>query len=133
MKPIPALIAALLITGIIAAGMFIIGGNALFNNNTVPTANSPAQAAKLAADPPSSTTAQAEVAQLQSLVSQYQAREKQYQSQLNQLEQEVNQSQQQLNQANQQVQQFESLLTELQNLGLIRIGNNGQIFVRGGF
>jgi hypothetical protein len=55
-------------------------------------------------------------------VAQYQAREKQYQDALNT-------NNQQLSQANQEMQMIQQLLAYLQNRGLIRINNQGQITI----
>ncbi len=124
-KHILALLAAILITAITALGMFVVGVNALVNQNSVAAANSPA--AVSTQDPSSSSVAnyQSQIAQLQNLVSQYQAREQQYQ-------QTINQDNQQLRQASQQMQMIQQLLAYLQNRGLIQINGNGQITVTGG-
>lgn len=122
MKIISAIVIALFMTTGIGAAMFAVGSNALFNKNSVPTLNSPGAAAVAAANESGDLQ---QVARLQGLVSQYQSREKQYQDQLNQAAQE-------LSQANQQIQQYQQLIAELQNLGVIRITNDGQVLIRGG-
>ncbi|MCL4559626.1 MAG: hypothetical protein M1281_03295 [Chloroflexi bacterium] len=130
MKHFVAIIAALAITGVVAGAMFAIGGNALLNTNTLPIFNNPKQAlatATQSANPSSTSSAnqaqlQAEVQQLQGLISQYQTREQQYQTQLNN-------AAQQLQQAQAQIQQYQSILVALQNAGIIRIGQDGRIYV----
>ena len=42
MKTLPALLFALLITGVVGVTMMVIGGKPLFHHNTVPMLNSPA-------------------------------------------------------------------------------------------
>lgn len=137
MKTVPAIIAALAITVVVAVGMLLIGANALFNPNAGPIFNSPSavQAAAPAASSSSNganTTAVSaaggnasdaqQIAQLQALVKQYQDREKQYQT-------ELNQAATQLNQANQNAQNYQNILAQLQQLGVINITADGQITV----
>lgn len=118
MKIIPALLAALIITVLVGAGIFVVGVNAFFNPNTVPVSNSP-QSVSVAASSNQASTDQ-QVQQLQSLVQQYQQREKQYQDQLNTAAQHINQD-------NQQLQSYQQLITALQQAGVIRITANGQV------
>ncbi len=113
MKRIQAIIAATIITGIIAAGMLVIGASAILNQNTVPVSNSPSAAPAVTNITSTDPQAQAEINRLQSLVSQYQNREQQYQAQINQL--------------NGQVQQMTDILNQLQQRGIIRIMNDGSI------
>ncbi len=124
MKIFPAIIAAFLITAMVGIAMLVVGGNALFNQNTVPVTNSPqvvsgagvsGQAVQPAAD-------QQSVQQMQNLIQQYQQREKQYQS-------ELNTAAQRLNQANQQVQSYQQLIDALQQRGIIRITSDGQVMI----
>jgi uncharacterized protein YlxW (UPF0749 family) len=123
-KHVLALLAAILITGVTALGMFVIGVNALVNPNTTTISNS--VSAAVTQDPSSSNaTYQAQIAQLQSLVNQYQARDQQYQ-------QIINQDNQQLQQASNEMQMIQQLLGYLQQQGLIRITNDGRIIVTGG-
>lgn len=129
MKTLPALLFALLITGVVGVTMMVIGGNALFNQNTVPLLNSPAVTTASVAT--SSADAQS-VDQLKQLVAQYQQREQDYQSRLSQAAQMIDQANQQLSQANQTIQSYDQLLSVLQQRGLIRIDNNGQIFIARG-
>jgi peptidoglycan hydrolase CwlO-like protein len=121
MKQLTAILAALVITFVIAFGMFSIGANALTNKNTVPLSSAPASSTTDTGSN-SQDSAQAQVQQLQSLVSQYQAREQQYQSQLNQLEQQVSRD-------NQQLQAFQQLLGVLQSRGVIAIRSDGTILI----
>ena len=114
MKAFPAILAALAITVVVGAAMFVIGGNALLNQNNVPITNSPSISNISNVSTSAGTTAQ-QVTQLQSLVQQYQQREQQYQ--------------QQLTDATKQTQQYQSLLQQLQARGVIRIGANGQISI----
>lgn len=133
MKPIPAILASLAITAVIAIGMLVIGANALLNPNTLPIVNAAssdpaaANAAPVQVSDPSSAsttmaTLERQVSQLKDLVAQYQNREKQYQTQLTD-------AASQLNQANQQIQSYQQLLTVLQQRGIIRITQDGQIML----
>jgi uncharacterized protein YlxW (UPF0749 family) len=122
-KQVVAFLAAFVITGIVALSMLVIGVNAATNPNSVAASNSPASAvANVSASPNSS---QAQIAQLQNQIAQYQAREQQYQTALNS-------DNQQLSQTSQEMQMIRQLLAYLQNSGLIRIDNQGQITVVGG-
>lgn len=129
MKTLPALLFALLITGVVGVTMMVIGGNALFNQNTVPLLNSPAVTT---ASVTTSSADQQSVEQLQQLVAQYQQREQDYQSRLSQAAQMIDQANQQLSQANQTIQSYDQLLSVLQQRGLIQINGNGQIFIARG-
>jgi len=132
MKTLPALLFALLITGVVGVTMMVIGGNALFNQNTVPLLNSPAVTAASVTTSTTTAADQQSVEQLQQLVAQYQQREQDYQSRLSQAAQMIDQANQQLSQANQTIQSYDQLLSVLQQRGLIRIDNNGQIFIARG-
>ncbi|HEX7540632.1 MAG TPA: hypothetical protein VF352_00760 [Anaerolineales bacterium] len=121
-KQIGALLAAILITGAIAMSMFVVGANAMTNQNGTAVSNSPASAA--AAGSTSTSSAQAQIAQLQAQVAQYQAREQQYQAALKS-------DNDQLTQATSEMQMIQQLLAYLQNHGLIQIDNQGQITVTG--
>ncbi len=109
MKRILALVAAFVMTGLVALCMLAVGGAALFNPNSVPVSNSPSAPSSVAASADPST--QAQVAELQNEIAQYQ---------------------QQLDQANAQLQDYQNLLTALQQRGLIRILSDGTIQIRGG-
>jgi hypothetical protein len=110
MKRKQALIAAALMTALVAFGLVAVGVNAAINPNSVPVSNSPST--DLAASV-SSTSAEGQINQLKTLISQYQAREKQYQQQLSTI--------------NGQMQQVQSVLVQLQQAGLITIQNDGSI------
>lgn len=124
MKRLPAIIAALIVTGILGFAMFTIGANAMTNKNTVPTLNQPANSST-ASTGSAQDTNRAQVQQYQSLISQYQARDKQYRDQVNTLVQQVNQE-------NSTIQQYQQLLMELQRRGVIFITQDGQILIPGG-
>jgi peptidoglycan hydrolase CwlO-like protein len=113
MKRIRAVIAAVMITGLVGLGMLAIGANAALNPNTVAVSNAPG-------DPPAvdatSSQTQTQINHLQDLIAQYQNREKQYQAELNQ--------------ADTQLQQYQALLAELQRRGLIRVNSDGSIQLR---
>lgn len=108
MKRKQALIAAALMTVVVALSLLAVGVNAALNPNSVPVSNSPTTALAV-----SSTSAEGQINQLKSLITQYQAREKQYQ--------------QQLSTVNGQVQQLQSVLVQLQQAGVISIQNDGTI------
>ena len=122
-KQIVALFAAMLITGLIAMSMVVIGANAMTNQNGSVVSNSPASA--VAAGSTSSTSDQAQqIAQLQAQVAQYQAREQQYQAALAS-------DNTQLTQAASELQMIQQLLAYLQSHGLITVDSQGQIYVNG--
>ena len=130
MKAFPALLFALAITAFIAIAMFVIGGNALLNTNSVPVLNSPASAASNASVPSSDlklAAAEHQIANMQNLINQYQTREQQYQTELQQAAQKINDANAQLAQDNQQLQVFQQVLVALQQRGIIRITQDGQI------
>ena len=132
MKTIPAIIAAFVVTAVVAVSMLVIGGNALINQNRVPVSNAPKSASLQPVSNVNGSSVSAsqsqdqQIQQLQSLVKQYQDREKTYQSRLNQ-------AAQQLTQANQQVQAYQQVLNALQQRGIIQITNDGQILISRGF
>ncbi len=100
-----------MITGLVGFAMLAIGWDALAQ--AAPrTANVPAPALNAASD---ATEPNARIRQLESLVSQYQQRESQYQAQLEQ--------------ANQQLARYEDILNALQQRGLIRLTQDGQILL----
>ena len=110
-KTIPALIAAVLVTGLLAGVMFLVGQDAFS------TSTARAEAAAASTPVPADT-----VAQYQQIVDQYKARETQYQAQ-------IDQATQQINTASQQIQQYQSLLEQLQSSGLITIARDGTVTV----
>jgi hypothetical protein len=126
-KKVVAFVVALVITGIVAVSMLVVGVNAAFNKNGVPVSNSPAQAlqSSLPGSVNSSLSPQAQIAQLQSLVNQYQAREQQYQT-------ELQTAQTQVTQAQQEMQTMQQLLSFLQQRGIISVDSQGNITVNVG-
>ena len=123
-KQLIAFLAAFVITGIVALSMLVVGVNAAINPNGVAASNSATQAIAQSSSPTTSTTAQAQIEQLQNLISQYQAREQQYQT-------AIQNDNAQLSQATQEMQMVQQLLTYLQNRGIIQIDSQGQITVTG--
>jgi len=122
-KPLIAFIAAVLITGTIALSMFVVGANALANQNGTVASNSTSSQSSVAmTDSTTAGTDQAQIAQLQSLVAQYQSREQQYQTALNT-------DNTQLAQAASEMQTIQQLLAYLESRGLIQIDSQGQITV----
>jgi predicted Rossmann fold nucleotide-binding protein DprA/Smf involved in DNA uptake len=112
-KQIPALIAALVITGFIAMAMVVTSANALMNKNGTVASNNPAAVS-------ASTTTninQAQIDQLQARINEYQQRESQYQ--------------QLIQQDQQQIQQFRQFLFAMQQAGLIQIRSDGAIVITG--
>ena len=119
-KHATALLAAFFMTMIVGLGMFVIGGNAAMNKDSVPISNSPG---------PKTTTdlvsvSQSQLEQYKNLIAQYQQREQQYQS-------ELSDAQNQLNQAATMIQQYQRLMEFLAERGVIQIDQNGRIFVPG--
>jgi septal ring factor EnvC (AmiA/AmiB activator) len=136
MKRLQGLIAATLVTVIIALGMVAIGVNAASNSNSVPVSNSPAQAAQASAATTSnvvnisnSAADQAQIKQLQETLKQYQDREKQYQDREKQYQTELAKVSQQMNDATAQAQQLQQILVALQQRGVIRISDDGRISI----
>jgi uncharacterized protein YlxW (UPF0749 family) len=121
-KQVVAFLFAFSITAVVALAMLVIGVSAAVNPNGVPVSNSPASSAPKSVS--NVTTDQTQIAQLQAQVAQYQVREQQYQAALSS-------DNQQLSQAAQEIQMIQQLLAYLQNRGLIRIDNQGQITVTG--
>ncbi len=134
MKTLPALLFALVITGVVGLSMIVIGGNALFNKNTTPLLSSPGVTTVSAASLTTGqqTADQQTVDQLQQLIAQYQQREQDYQARLTEAAQRIDQANQQLSQANQTIQSYDQLLSVLQERGLIQINNDGQIMIARG-
>ncbi len=108
MKHATAILASIVITGLLGLGIIILGANALTNKNTVPVQNSPTSI--------SGVTQPIDTSQsLQSQIAQYQA--------------QVNSLQTQLDQANQMLAQYQSLIDSLQQAGVIRIQSDGSISI----
>lgn len=125
-KQLPALLAALVMTGIITLIMVVTSADALFNNNTVDVANS-TSAASNAAAVSIAVADQAKIQQLQDRINEYAQREQQYQQLEQQSQQTIQNNQQQVQQAAQQIQQIRQLLSALQDRGLIVIQQDGSI------
>lgn len=115
MKHISALAAALIITMVIGFGVLVIGVSALTNKNTVALQNSPN--ASLNGNNVTNTSSNSNGSSGASS------------SDVQQLQQEVSSLQSQLNQENQAIQQYQSLLSILQQRGVIRIDSNGNIYI----
>ena len=122
-KHFMAFLVATLITLTVSAGLLIVGGAALFNQNGTVVDNSVAPGSVNVSAPVSAdASAQAqEIARLQNLVVQYQSREKEYQARELQYQQE-------LSSANKQLEQVQMLVSELQRRGLITV-SDGHIYI----
>lgn len=121
-KQVIAFLFAFIITAVVALSMLVVGVNAADNPNGVEVSNSPA--ATNASVSTSTSSSQAQIAQLQAQVAQLKARDQQYQAALSN-------DNQQLSQASQEIQMIQQLLAYLQNQGLIQINSEGQITVTG--
>lgn len=110
-KKIPALIAAILVTGFTAMAMGVTGVNALLNKNGTIVSNNPSVSSSTA----STDINQAQIDQLQARIGEYQQREEQYQ--------------QLLQQDQQQIQQYKQFIFALQQAGLIQIRSDGTVLV----
>ncbi len=115
-KTFPAFLTALLITLILGGAMFAIGRDAL----DVSAAQATGTTATLTPET---------LSQLEQALVQYQAREVQYQAELSKAIERLNSTNQQLALAGQQIQQYQSLLAQLQNIGLITINSDGTVSV----
>ena len=105
-KTTPALIAALLVTAFLAACMLLIGMDALNGSSAAAASALPSLSA----------------AQSQQAMTAYHNRETQYQQQVADLSA-------QLATANQHIQQYKTILTQLQNNGLITTASDGTISI----
>ncbi len=112
MKQFQALIAALIVTGLVGSGIIIIGITALVNQNTVPVTDSPSTDQTII----SSDTSQVQIIQLHNQIEQYQT--------------SLNQATLQLNQANAQLKHDQAIIAELQRRGIIRILSDGTVQIR---
>jgi nitrogen fixation/metabolism regulation signal transduction histidine kinase len=117
-KTIPAFLAALGMTGVIALCILAFGVSALLNRKTAPVQAVATQA-------PVVFDQQATIQQLQEQIAQYQARETQFQSQLQQAADQINQ----LRLENQQYQAYQDIVTTLVNAGVIQIASDGSVIV----
>jgi chromosome segregation ATPase len=120
-KHIQALVAAFVMTIVIAVAILALGLNALINKNVVQVKNSPA-AIPAAVTTSSQTASQttsvdpAQLQQLQNLITQYQSRETQYQNELKQAAQQLDQKNAQIQQDQTQIQQDQATLQQYQGL-----------------
>jgi DNA repair exonuclease SbcCD ATPase subunit len=132
-KQLPALLAAIFMTGIIALVMVVTSANALFNKDVVDNANTSSAVTPNPAAAVSSSSAldQAKIQQLQARIDEYAAREKQYQQREQQFQQTIQSNQDQVQQAARAIQQVKQLLTALQDRGLIRVQDDGSIVLTG--
>jgi TolA-binding protein len=126
-KSFTALLVALLITACVGASIFAIGGAALFNKNGGTASSSPAQASDVSGLNSPQQASQTD--QVQSLISQYQDHEQQYKQREQQLQEQLAQANAQIQQDQQMIGQFQNLLMALQQRGLIRVTNDGRIFI----
>jgi uncharacterized protein YlxW (UPF0749 family) len=117
-KTLPAYLAALGMTGMIALCILAFGVSALLNRRTAPVQDAATQA-------PVSYDQQATIQQLQDQIAQYQAREATFQSQLQQAADQLSQ----LSQQNQQYQAYKDIVTTLENSGVIQIASDGSVIV----
>lgn len=131
MKQLQAIVASIVVTGLIACVTVVIGGSALFSRPAVSvSAATNAETVSSNAAPDAS----ADTAQLRDLVNQYQGREQQLRAQLADVNKQLDEKDAQLSQANaqldganQQIQQFQNLLEALQERGIIQITGDGRI------
>lgn len=126
-RSISAILVGLLITACVGVSILGIGGAALFNKNGVPSASSPAQVSSSSGANSPQQVSQSD--QAQNLISQYQDHEQQYKQREQQLQAELAQANAQIQQDQQTIQQFQNLLSALEQRGLIRITNDGRIFI----
>ena len=114
-KILPALFAMLGMTVFIGLTILALGLNAFFNQNV--------RVAQAAAQPDSPVIGnQATIQDLQATISQYQNRETQYQN-------ELQQAADQIDQITQQNLQYQQLIQALHNSGVIRISQDGRVFI----
>jgi len=128
-RHIRAILAALLMTGLIGLVTLALGANALVSKNVVEVQSAPGISQSL----PQGGSDPANLQTIQDLVTLYQAREQTYLSELNQAAQQLDKANTQIQQDQIQLQQYQSLVGALQNAGLIRIASDGQILVPRGF
>ena len=112
-KSIPAFVAALLITTILASGMLLIGQDAIGTSTAAAAPVINASAAQ----------------QIQQVLVGYQTREIQYQAQISAAAQEISIANSQIDKANRQLQQYQSIMNELQSRGLITVDSAGTITI----
>ena len=127
-KQLPALLAAITMTGIITLVMFVTSANALLNKDTVNVSSTSNNTTNSAAV---SSASKAQIDQLQKRIDEYAQREQQYKQREQQYQQAIQNNQDQVQQAALQIQQIRQLLSALQERGLIRIDGNGSIVITG--
>ena len=110
---IPALVTAFGVTVLLGVLMLALGANAFFKGSLIN-----AQAATVQTIDLTKATPQ----EIQALIQEYQKREAQYQA-------ELDKAATQINDANSQIAGYQSILQQLQSLGVIRVSANGQISV----
>jgi len=145
MKKLPAFFASLLITGFVGLVMLGIGGAAFINTNKLPITNSITVTPTVTdVAQPKGTPVQVS-GQVDPSQSQMQAQLDAYKAQLDQAIQRINdantqiqnlqstldQTNQQLTDASASLQQYQAVLLQLQQRGLIRIGSDGSVTIRG--
>jgi hypothetical protein len=123
-KQLPALIAALLMTGFVTFVMVVTGVNALMNKNIEQTTAS-------SSSTNAGTVSPAQVRELQNRINEYAQRELEYQKREKQYQQELQSNMLVQQQATQQTRQVKELLMALQSRGLIQIQENGNIMITG--
>ena len=125
-KHAAALAAAVLITISAAVAIFAIGGAALLNRSGVKAANASSKGPGVS---DAAIVQRTQLEQMQVQILQYEAREEKYQQREQQYQQVLAEAQSEVQAAEQQSQQVQSLLGELQQRGLITIGNDGSIII----
>ncbi|MEJ2757810.1 MAG: hypothetical protein P8046_04935 [Anaerolineales bacterium] len=110
---IPALVTAFGITFLLGIVMLALGANAFFKTNLINAKAASVETIDLQTASPE---------EIQTLIETYQKREAQYQK-------ELDQAAQQLSDANSQIAGYQSVLHQLQSLGVIQVSANGQISV----
>jgi len=124
-KTLPAYLAALGMTGMIAVCILAFGVSALLNRRAAPVQVAATQAPVVFDQQAVIQQLQDQVAQYQEREAQYQAREAQYKSQLQQAADQLSQ----LGQQNQQYQAYQDIVTTLENAGVIQIAGDGSIIL----
>jgi hypothetical protein len=124
-KTIPAFLAALGMTGIIAMCVLAFGVSALLTRDTAPVQTATVQAPVVYDQTAALQQLQDQIAQFQAREAQYQANEAQYQTQLQQAADQLNL----LSQQNLQYQAYQDIVTTLENAGVIQIASDGSVIV----
>lgn len=119
MNQVKALLASILITGLVACVMLAVGWSALFSR--------PAVSVGAASNASSTSAKNTNETELRALVNQYQAREQQWRAQLAEANQQLDEKDQQLAETNRQVEQLQNVLQALAQRGIIQISADGRI------